>query len=144
MQITRIIEWDMGHRIPNHTSQCRNIHGHRYRAEITVEGDIIEEAGASDEGMVIDFGDIKRIIKTLIDGELDHGYMGCRGDVVLDLIKKESFKYTEVDFIPTAENIAKWMFDRLTPEFEGVYGKVLKLKSIKLYETPNNYVTYER
>ncbi|MCK9272747.1 6-carboxytetrahydropterin synthase QueD [Candidatus Gracilibacteria bacterium] len=143
MQITKIYEWDMGHRIPNHTSQCSNIHGHRYKIEITLEGDIIDNKGASNEGMIIDFGDIKKITKEFIDSKLDHGYMGYKGDVVLDLIKKENFKYIEVDFIPTAENIAVWIFNELSPKFQNIYGKNLKLHKIKLYETPNNFVSYE-
>ncbi|MBI4225594.1 6-carboxytetrahydropterin synthase [Candidatus Roizmanbacteria bacterium] len=43
MVITKIIEFDMGHRIPNHKSQCRNLHGHRYKLEVNLEGDVEEK-----------------------------------------------------------------------------------------------------
>ena len=59
MKIVKIIQWDMGHRVLNHRSICKGIHGHRYKAEICVEGAIIIQEGLSEEGMVIDFADIK-------------------------------------------------------------------------------------
>jgi 6-pyruvoyltetrahydropterin/6-carboxytetrahydropterin synthase len=63
MQITKIIERDMGHRVLNHKSKCSNLHGHRYKAYITMEGEIIQAKGDTNEGMVIDFSDIKAIAK---------------------------------------------------------------------------------
>jgi 6-pyruvoyl-tetrahydropterin synthase len=53
MQITRRLEFDAGHRIPNHTSQCKYLHGHRWRAEITLSMDITREG--AEQGMVMDF-----------------------------------------------------------------------------------------
>ena len=61
MDITKIIQWDMGHRIENHRSICRGLHGHRYKAEICISGELISESGVSDEGMVMDFADLKKI-----------------------------------------------------------------------------------
>ena len=61
MKIGKVIQWDMGHRVLNHRSVCKGLHGHRYKAEICVEGDLIKEKGVSEEGMVIDFADIKKV-----------------------------------------------------------------------------------
>ena len=61
MKIGKVIQWDMGHRVLNHRSVCKGLHGHRYKAEICVEGHLIEEKGVSEEGMVIDFADIKKV-----------------------------------------------------------------------------------
>ena len=61
MLITRRLEFDAGHRIPQHQSQCRHLHGHRYALEITLSAEVIHDEGASDDGMVMDFGEIKRI-----------------------------------------------------------------------------------
>ncbi|MDP2804397.1 MAG: 6-carboxytetrahydropterin synthase, partial [Gallionellaceae bacterium] len=55
MQITRRLEFDAGHRIPNHNSQCKHLHGHRYAIEITLSGNIIATEGISEQGMVMDF-----------------------------------------------------------------------------------------
>ena len=54
LTITRKLEFDAGHRIPDHKSQCRNLHGHRYTLEITLLGQVIEEEGSSDNGMIMD------------------------------------------------------------------------------------------
>ena len=54
MRITRRLEFDSGHRIPDHQSQCRHLHGHRYAIEITLQGDIIRQAGSPLNGMVMD------------------------------------------------------------------------------------------
>ena len=66
MQITTRLEFDAGHRIPSHKSQCKNLHGHRYAIEITLSGDIISQAGASENGMVMDFSEVKAIAKSAV------------------------------------------------------------------------------
>ena len=72
MKIVKIIQWDMGHRVLNHRSICKGLHGHRYKAEICLEGELINESGESEEGMVIDFADIKKTAQKFIQKELDH------------------------------------------------------------------------
>ena len=54
ISVTRRLEFDAGHRIPDHRSQCRNLHGHRYVLEITLTGDIVQAPGESDNGMLMD------------------------------------------------------------------------------------------
>ena len=61
MLITKQIEIDMAHRVPNHKSKCHNLHGHRYKIEVGVDDKLITRKGSSSEGMVIDFGDLKDI-----------------------------------------------------------------------------------
>ena len=61
MQITRRLEFDAGHRIPDHKSQCRHLHGHRYAIEITLAGEIIRQDGDAANGMVMDFSEVKAI-----------------------------------------------------------------------------------
>ena len=143
--VTKIIEWDMGHRVPNHKSKCRNPHGHRYRAEITITGPVIEAKGSSDEGMVIDFGDIKQIIKTHIHDVLDHGFMVSSEDKVLmeafDKINREdnNFHIIVVPFIPTAENICRWCYEQIKPHLQ----EGIKIHNIRLFETPNSWWDYQ-
>ncbi len=67
LTITRRLEFDAGHRIPHHGGQCRHLHGHRYAIELTVQGPVHESHGQADDGMVIDFGDIKRIALTHLE-----------------------------------------------------------------------------
>lgn len=146
MIVVKQIEWDMGHRVMNHNSKCKNIHGHRYKAEIALEGNLISNEGDSSEGMVIDFGDIKKIAMEYVHGVLDHGFMVWEKDKVLLKFFKENkeLKKTIVPFTSTAENIAKWIFEQLDGKFKDVYKTGLKLKWVKLWETPTGYVIYKK
>ena len=142
MIITKKIEWDMGHRLLNHSSKCRNIHGHRYVLEASLEGDVINIEGDSSEGMVIDFGDIKKILVQEIHDKLDHSFLVWEKDY--DIIKffetQKDLKYTVVPFTTTAENIAQWIFDILKKSYTSKLDSSISLKKIKLWETHNSWV----
>jgi 6-pyruvoyltetrahydropterin/6-carboxytetrahydropterin synthase len=152
MFITKEISWDMGHRVPNHKSKCRNPHGHRYKAFITLKGNIIQEKGVSDEGMVIDFSDVRAIANGFIDETLDHGFMVYEKDHPMRrgfknmeemLPQGEAMKIIVVPFIPTAENIARWLFEQLETKFIDTYNTQLTLYKITLWETPTSFVEYQ-
>lgn len=59
ISISRKLEFDAGHRIPNHNGQCSNIHGHRYSLIVTLEGEVSKSSSSSDYGMLMDFNDVK-------------------------------------------------------------------------------------
>jgi 6-pyruvoyltetrahydropterin/6-carboxytetrahydropterin synthase len=80
MRITRRLEFDAGHRIPDHRSQCRHLHGHRYALEITLSGEVIERNGDPANGMVMDFGDIKTIALREVVELWDHAFLVYAGD----------------------------------------------------------------
>ena len=145
MKIGKIIQWDMGHRVLNHRSICRGVHGHRYKAEICVEGELIDKSGVSEEGMVIDFADIKRTAQKLIQEELDHAFMVWDQDKeLLEFFKhSKGHKPVIVSFTPTAENVAAYIFHILEYKFSDVYETGLHLQSIKLWETPSSFALYE-
>jgi len=146
MQITRRLYFDAGHRIPNHNSQCRHMHGHRYTIEITLSGDIITTEGVSEQGMVMDFSDVKRIAKEGVVDAWDHAFLVYRGDKpVLDFLNSlPNHKTVVLDVIPTAENLAKVAFDLLRDAYLDTYGNHLRLERVRLYETPNNWADYTR
>ena len=73
--IKRFVETDTGHRVPNHKSKCKHMHGHRYRWEVVIEGDIIQTSGVSDEGMLMDFSDISEILERHIHDVVDHSFI---------------------------------------------------------------------
>ena len=145
MKIVKIIQWDMGHRVLNHRSVCKGIHGHRYKAEICLEGELIVDSGLSEEGMVIDFSDIKKIAQKFIQNKLDHGFMVWnQDDELLDFFKhSKGHKLVVVPFTPTAENVAAYIFQKLKNEFSDKFKTGLHLHSIKLWETPSSYALYE-
>ncbi len=139
MRITRRLEFDAGHRIPNHTSQCRHLHGHRYAIEITLSGPVIATAGAADQGMVMDFSAVKAIAQQHIVEPWDHAFLAWRQDqtVVAFLAGIPDHKTVLFDAPPTAEHLAQTAFDTLDPLFHGHYGKNLRLERVRIYETPN-------
>jgi 6-pyruvoyltetrahydropterin/6-carboxytetrahydropterin synthase len=143
MQITRIFEFDAGHRIPNHNSECRNIHGHRYKLELTLKGDILNTKGQSHEGMILDFADIKKITNKIIN-KVDHSFLVYNQDnKMLEFLKTTDSKYTILTDIPTVENIAQFLLKKLIPKFKQTYNTTLIIKKITLWETPNCFVTLE-
>jgi len=141
MQITRRLEFDAGHRIPNHASQCRHLHGHRYAIEITLSGDIITAEGASEQGMVMDYSEVKRIAKEQLVDAWDHAFLVYRGDKeVLEFLQSlPNHKTVVLDVPPTAENLAIVAFDILNPAYHDTYGNHLQLERVRIYETPNNW-----
>ena len=146
MKIVKIIQWDMGHRVLDHRSVCKGLHGHRYKAEICVEGDIVKQTGVSESGMVVDFSDIKKISKKYIQDKLDHAFMVWKEDrEVLDFLSKSNdHKAVVVPFTPTAENVAEYIFKELENKFTDIFKTGLHLHSIKLWETPTSYAYYDK
>jgi len=141
MQITTRLEFDSGHRIPNHKSQCRNLHGHRYVLEITLSGDIIKQENASENGMVMDFSDVKAIAKESVVNVWDHAFLVYRNDTeVLNFLNTlPDHKTVVFPTVPTAENMALEAFRILKSKYHDSYGNHLKLEKVRLYETPNSW-----
>jgi 6-pyruvoyltetrahydropterin/6-carboxytetrahydropterin synthase len=139
MQITRRLEFDAGHRIPDHKSQCRHLHGHRYAIEITLSGDVIEKAGDAANGMVMDFSEVKDLAKAHLVDAWDHAFLAYAGDSqVVDFLATLPGHKTELlDRVPTAENLARIAFERLDAVYRDTWGNHLRLERVRLYETPN-------
>ena len=143
MKIVKVIQWDMGHRVMNHRSICKGLHGHRYKAEICIEGELIEKEGVSEEGMVIDFDIMKKLIKNHIHDKADHRFMVYEGDPILrDKIPsaiQEELNFLLVPFIPTVENIVRWCYDQLHNHMP----KEVFIANCLLWETPNHWAEYK-
>ena len=144
MLVTKKIKWHMGHRVPNHKSKCCSNHGHTYFCEVTLESnDVVKEQGVSDEGMIMDFGDIKKILNEEVYDVLDHASMFYEKDPLIDALRQDEMtRLIEVPFIPTAENISKWIYDKIKPKLDDVYGIGLILKSVQVWETPTSTAVY--
>jgi len=141
MLITRRLEFDAGHRIPQHQSQCRHLHGHRYAIEITLSGDIIQTHGVPEEGMVMDFTEVKTIAQQHVVDAWDHAFLVFAGDdpVVAFLDSLPQHKTVLLNCVPTAENLAAEAFRILETAYRDSYGNNLRLERVRLYETPNNW-----
>lgn len=139
MFITRRLEFDAGHRISTHDSQCRHLHGHRYCIEITLSGNIITDEGVAQQGMVMDFSEVKRIAIAALVDQWDHAFLVYAGDVkVLNFLQSiEDHKTVVLNVQPTAENLALIAFERLDAAYQDFYGNQLQLEQVRLFETPN-------
>jgi 6-pyruvoyltetrahydropterin/6-carboxytetrahydropterin synthase len=142
--ITKRLEFDAGHRIPDHHSVCRNLHGHRYALELSLEGELGDTPGSPDHGMVMDFSHVKAIAKEHVVDPWDHAFLVYEQDrAVAEFLRGlPDHKTVVLDCIPTAENLAKRAFDTLAPLIERKYGKNLRLRKVRLYETPNSWAEY--
>ena len=139
IEITRKLEFDAGHRIPHHDGHCRHIHGHRYVIEVTLMGAVLNHQGHGDDGMVLDFGDIKTITNEAIVEPWDHAFLVAKEDVALVnfLATIPGHKTVVLNSIPTVENLAQEAFATLDPIFKDRFGGRLNLSRLRLYETPN-------
>ena len=139
MLITRRLEFDAGHRIPSHASKCRHLHGHRYAMEVTLSGEIITEPGAEEQGMVMDYAEVKRIASAAVVDKWDHAFLVYSQDFpVLQFLQSlENHKTVVLDVPPTAENLALIAFRILDSAYKDTYGNHLRLERVRLFETPN-------
>lgn len=140
VRVTKIFRFEMAHALWGYDGLCKNIHGHSYILRVTVSGIPISDPSDIKEGMVIDFGDLKRVAKKHIVDIFDHS-------VVLNK-KAPVEKFTGIDemfdrklytdFQPTAENLVIYFADILKRELPGD----VKLESVVLYETANSYAEW--
>lgn len=129
-RVTREIDFCYGHRLLNYEGKCRYLHGHNGRAIIAIEADRLDE-----RGMVLDFSDIKRVVSAWIDENLDHRMILHRDDPMVSVLKEHGEPLYLLDTNPTAENIAKLIFD-----FTAEHG--FPIVEAHLWETPNCFATY--
>lgn len=143
MKITKRLEFDYGHRVPSHKSKCRSPHGHRGALEVTLEGSIQSVRGESDDGMVLDFSDIKLIAKQEVGDKWDHAFLVYKGDEVMRACLEAGeclgWRIVVLSCIPTAENLANVAFETLYNAYKSKYGDRLELKKVRFYETPNSW-----
>ncbi len=139
MIISRKIELDYGHTLPNSFSFCNQLHGHRGVVEATVEGRMIDKKGDAQEGMVMDFKFLNDIMMTHIHDILDHGFAVWKDDHEdLEFITRRNKRVVITSEPPTAECLAKWAFNQIEPHLP----ENVSLINLRWYETPNNWADY--
>lgn len=129
--------FDSSHFLSGYDGKCSNIHGHRWKVEVDVQAENLIKGGQLD-GMVIDFGDLKKDVKDMVDF-YDHVLIIQEGSMrvaTLNCIKEDGFKVIEVVFRPTAENFAEFFFKIMKD-------KGYNVKRTTVYETPTNSAAYE-
>ena len=130
-KVCREIDFCYGHRLLNYEGKCRYPHGHNGRVEIEIVSKSLDH-----RGMVVDFNDIKSVIRTWIDRELDHRMLLHREDPLVQALKDLGEPLFLFEENPTAENIAKLIF--LYAVSQG-----FKVTRVRLWETSHSYAEYE-
>lgn len=130
----------MAHVLWNYDGPCRNVHGHSYRLFVTLSGVPVNDPENPKNGMVIDFTDLKRIIKKEIVSVFDHAVVVSKR---FDKEKKEMFSKmfgntVLVDYQPTCENLVSDFADRIRKYLP----REVKLHSLKLYETATSFAEW--
>jgi len=141
IRITKHFDFETAHALYGYDGKCRNIHGHSYQLYVTVIGSPINDANHVKNGMVLDFGDLKQIVKSQIVDIFDHATVLNKNSPHVELAEKirgHSPKVILVDYQPTSEN--------MIADFASIIKIHLpasvKLHSLRLYETNNSYAEW--
>ena len=129
-RVTKELYFCYGHRLLNYAGKCRHLHGHNGKAVIALEAPALDPLG-----MVMDFSEVKRVIGRWIDDHLDHKMLLHRDDPVIPELRRQGEAFVELDVNPTAENIAKLIFDRAV-------SLGLPVVEVTLWEPENSFATY--
>ena len=129
-RVSKLIDFCYGHRLLRYEGKCRNLHGHNGRVEIELASDTLDH-----RGMVIDFEEIKVGIKSWIDAELDHKMILCQDDPVIPDLQRRGEPFVAVDFNPTAEHIARMIF-------QYAVSRGFPVVRVRLWETTTSFADY--
>jgi len=137
MRVAKRFGWEAAHRLPLHMGQCRNLHGHSYRMTVVFEGEPRED------GMVIDFQEIKALVKPLVD-TWDHATLVSANDTRLAAaVKSLDVRHVILPFETTAENLCILVADYVRREGSAVLTRHgIQEVTIRIYETESCYAEH--
>jgi 6-pyruvoyltetrahydropterin/6-carboxytetrahydropterin synthase len=140
VRISKEFNFDMAHALLGYDGLCRNIHGHSYTLVVTVTGVPVSDARSPKVGMLIDFKDLKTIIKEHIIDIYDHSLVlnGETPQDVIGILQKHYDKIVLLDYQPTTEN----MISDMAKQIGGLLPANLRLFSLRLRETPTSYAEW--
>ena len=128
--VTKRIDFCYGHRLLDYDGICKHPHGHNAVAEIEVRTEALDR-----RNMVVDFSDIKRLVKEWIDRELDHRMILRHDDPLVSVLQAMGEPVYVLDSNPTVERIARLVFD--VSREQG-----LSVSRVTVWETPSSWATY--
>jgi 6-pyruvoyltetrahydropterin/6-carboxytetrahydropterin synthase len=129
-RVTREISFCYGHRLLNYDGKCRHLHGHNGKAVLTLEAAQLDRLG-----MVMDFTRMKRVVGGWVEETLDHKMLLHKDDPVLPLLRQQDEPVFVMDVNPTAENIARLIYDYAA-------GQGFPVVEVQLWETATCYASY--
>ena len=140
IRVTKEFNFEMAHALLNYDGPCKNIHGHSYRLFVTLIGNPVNDPGNPKNGMVIDFNDLKNIVKKEIVNVFDHALVISRkfDKEKMEMFTKMVGNTVLVDYQPTCENLISDFAGRITRNLP----ESVKLHSLKLYETTTSFAEW--
>ena len=140
IKITKQFSFEMAHALRNYDGLCRNIHGHSYKMDITLAGQPLHDESSPKNGMVMDFGDLKRLVNEEIISLLDHALvLNAKTDTqLIEVLKQNYEKIVTVEFQPTTENLLNFIAEKIKTKLPGG----LKLTCVRLRETDTSYAEW--
>jgi 6-pyruvoyltetrahydropterin/6-carboxytetrahydropterin synthase len=140
VRISKEFTFDMAHALLGYDGLCRNIHGHSYTLVVTVIGSPIQDGSSPKTGMLIDFKDLKSIIRKQIIDRFDHALVlnSATPKELTDILIKNYDKVVLLDYQPTTENMIADMASTIV----ALLPVNLKLFSLRLRETPTSYAEW--
>ena len=140
IKITKQFFFEMAHALRNYDGLCRNIHGHSYKMDITLAGQPLHDESSPKNGMVMDFGDLKRLVNEEIISLLDHALvLNAKTDAQLVEILKQNYeKIVIMDFQPTTENLLNFIAGKIQTRLPDD----VKLTCVRLRETDTSYAEW--
>jgi len=138
IRVTKIFTFETAHILYGYDGKCKNIHGHSYKLFVTIKGKPIDDINNEKNGMVLDFGDLKAIVKEEIVDEWDHGLMVNALSPHKDLgkeLEQKGHKVIYCDYQPTCENMLYEIADKIKKRLPSQ----VQLVYLKLHETENSY-----
>ncbi len=140
IRVTKEFSFEMAHALEGYDGPCRNIHGHSYKLSVTVIGRTIMDSNNPKQGMVIDFSELKTLVKKLIVDELDHALVLNEKISHKNNTKKNALfgKMVFTKFQPTCENLLIDFAGKISKNLP----KNIKLHHLRLQETPNSFAEW--
>jgi len=141
IRITKQFSFETGHALYGYDGKCRNVHGHSYKLSVTVIGTPITDTSHVKQGMVIDFGDLKKIVKEDIEDVFDHATVFNKNTPHIELakeLKTRGHNVILVDYQPTSEN----MVIDFAKKIKAKLPENIRLHSLKLQETETSYAEW--
>ncbi len=140
IRISKEFRWEMAHALWNYDGLCKHIHGHSYVLVVTIKGEINNEVTSSKNGMVYDFGDLKKIVNENIVNVYDHSLVINKASNIegIDMNNQAFQRLHRLPFQPTAENLILMFANIIKSKLPG---KIV-LNSLRLYETANSFAEW--
>ena len=141
IRITKQFSFEAGHALHGYDGKCKNLHGHSYHLDVTVIGTPIDDSTNVKYGMVIDFGDLKKIVKDEIVDVFDHAMIFNKNTPHLELandLKNRGHNIILVDYQPTTEMMVIDFAEKITQRLP----ENIKLHSLKLRETATSFTEW--